>query len=163
MRMTGVVLTALLAAPLAANAQSTPAAIPTSPPARAQPAEPPLVPHVSFDGPALTFDFPAVKIGVAEYEEGPTGATVLLFPKPVMAAVDVRGGAPGTVDTDVLRLARDYSFVNAITLAGGSGYGLSVATGVVNALKGRSRDPGNHRRATCWAVLGAVEAVAIVL
>jgi hypothetical protein len=34
-------------------------------------------PHVSYDGPALKFDFPEVKIGVAEYEEGPTGTTVL--------------------------------------------------------------------------------------
>jgi len=37
-------------------------------------------PHVSYDGPALTFDFPGVKVGVAEYEEGPTGTTVLYFP-----------------------------------------------------------------------------------
>jgi len=101
-------------------------------------------PHVSFDGPALTFDFPGVKIGVAEYEEGPTGATVLLFPKPVIAAVDVRGGAPGTVDTDYLRLAYDDPSVNAITLAGGSGYGESVATGVENALKERIADPGGY-------------------
>ena len=49
------------------------------------------VPHVSFDGPSLAFDFPAVKIGVAEYEEGPTGATVIVFSKKVLAAVDVRG------------------------------------------------------------------------
>jgi 6-aminohexanoate-oligomer endohydrolase len=100
-------------------------------------------PHVSFDGPALSFDFPEVQVGVAEYEDGPTGATVLLFPKPVMAAVDTRGGSPGTVDTDILRLAYDEAFVNAITLAGGSSYGLSVATGVANALKERIANPGD--------------------
>jgi len=55
----------------------------------------------------LTFDFPGVKVGVAEYEEGPTGTTVLYFATPVVAAVDVRGGAPGTVNTDILRLAYD--------------------------------------------------------
>ena len=143
MRMTGIVLTALLAAPVAANPQSPPTAIPTDSPARAQqPAQPSLVPHVSFDGPTLTFDFPEVQVGVAEYEEGPTGATVLVFPKPVMAAVDVRGGAPGTVDTDILRLAYDDPSVNAITLAGGSAYGEAVATGVENALKERIADPG---------------------
>lgn len=103
------------------------------------------VPHVSFDGPSLAFDFPAVKIGVAEYEEGPTGATVIAFSKPVSAAVDVRGGAPGTVDTDVLRLGLDSPIVAAITVSGGSAYGLAVATGVANALKERAKDPGNWR------------------
>jgi len=97
MRTTVVLFIALLTATLAATAQSAPAAIATDPPAQAQAAKAPPVALVSFDGPALTFDFPAVQIGVAEYEEGPTGATVLLFRKPVMAAVDVRGGAPGTV------------------------------------------------------------------
>ena len=100
-------------------------------------------PHVSYDGPALTFDFPGVKVGVAEYEEGPTGTTVLYFPTPVVAAVDVRGGAPGTVNTDVLRLAYDDPVVNAIVLSGGSAYGLSAATGVDNALKNMLSDAGN--------------------
>jgi 6-aminohexanoate-oligomer endohydrolase len=108
-------------------------------------AEPSPSPHVSLDGPALTFDFPSVQIGVAEYEEGPTGATVILFRKPVMAAVDVRGGAPGTVNTDLLRLGLDDPVVDAITLAGGSAYGLSVATGVANALKEKNADPGNWK------------------
>jgi L-aminopeptidase/D-esterase-like protein len=103
------------------------------------------VPHVSFDGPSLAFDFPAVNIGVAEYEEGPTGATVIVFSKKVSAAVDVRGGAPGTVNTDVLRLGGDLSFVDAITLAGGSAYGLAAATGLANALKEQTADPGNFR------------------
>lgn len=100
-------------------------------------------PHVSYDGPALTFDFPGVKVGVAEYEEGPTGTTVLYFPAPVVAAVDVRGGAPGTVNTDVLRLAYDDPVANAIVLSGGSSYGLSAATGVANALKDMITDASN--------------------
>src|SRR5271170_207228 len=103
------------------------------------------VAHVSFDGPSLAFDFPALRIGVAEYEEGPTGATVIVFNKPVMAAVDVRGGAPGTLNTDLLRLGLDAPVVNAITLSGGSAYGLAVATGVANALKKRAKDPGNWK------------------
>lgn len=100
-------------------------------------------PHVSFDGPALTFDMPDVLVGVAEYEEGPTGTTVLDFAKPVKAAVDVRGGGPGTINTDALRLAYDESFVNAIVLSGGSSYGLSAATGVANAFKDAITDPGS--------------------
>jgi L-aminopeptidase/D-esterase-like protein len=133
MRITLDLIAALLAALLAAHAQS----------AASSPTVPLPVPRVSFDGPALTFDFPAVQIGVAEYEEGPTGATVLLFRKPVMAAVDVRGGAPGTVNTDALRLAYDTPFINAITLAGGSAYGLAFATGVANALKEKLVAPGD--------------------
>ena len=113
--------------------------------AQTRPAEPPPVPRTSFEGRALSFDFPAVEVGVAEYEEGPTGATVLLFRKPVMAAVDVRGGAPGTVNTDALRLAYDEPFVHAITLAGGSAYGLEVATAVANALKEKMVAPGDWR------------------
>lgn len=102
-------------------------------------------PHVSYDGPAVTFDVPGVKVGVAEYEEGPTGTTVLYFPTPVIAAVDVRGGAPGTVNTDGLRLAYDdpVAGINAIVLSGGSSYGLSAATGVADALKDMITDAGN--------------------
>jgi L-aminopeptidase/D-esterase-like protein len=111
-------------------------------------------PHVSYDGPALTFDFPEVKIGVAEYEEGPTGTTVLYFPKEVVAAVDVRGGAPGTVNTDALRLAYDEPSVDAIVLSGGSSYGLSAATGVANALKDVITDPGNFQNVAL--VAGAI-------
>jgi L-aminopeptidase/D-esterase-like protein len=102
-------------------------------------------PNVSFDGPALNFEFPGVQIGVAEYEEGPTGATVIYFDKTVKAAVDVRGGAPGTVNTDALRLGYDEPLVHAITLAGGSAYGLSVATGVADAIKETLADAGNWR------------------
>jgi L-aminopeptidase/D-esterase-like protein len=111
-------------------------------------------PHVSYDGPALMFDFPGVMVGVAEYEEGPTGTTVLYFPKPVVAAVDVRGGAPGTIGTDSLRLAYDDPFLNAIVLSGGSSYGLSAATGVANALKGMVADSGNYDNVA--AVAGAI-------
>src|SRR5688500_18470331 len=71
----------------------------------------------------LRFDFPGVHIGTAEYPDGPTGATVFHFPKPAMVAVDVRGGSPGTINSDTLRLAYDEPFVDAITLAGGSSYG----------------------------------------
>jgi L-aminopeptidase/D-esterase-like protein len=102
------------------------------------------VPHVSFEGPALSFDFPGVEIGVAEYEEGPTGTTVLYFPKSVEGVVDTRGGAPGTIDTDALRLGYESS-IDAIVLSGGSSYGLSAATGVANAVKEAITDPGNWR------------------
>ena len=105
-------------------------------------------------GPELTFDFPGVEIGTAEYEDGPTGTTVLYFPKHALVAIDVRGGAPGTVNSDAARLEADEGFVSAVVLSGGSAYGLSSATGVSNALKDRSPDPGNWRNVA--VVLGAI-------
>jgi L-aminopeptidase/D-esterase-like protein len=79
---------------------------------------------------------------------------VLYFPKKVVAAVDVRGGAPGTVNTDALRLAYDDPSVDAIVLSGGSSYGLSAATGVANALKDVITDPGNFQNVAL--VAGAI-------
>ena len=101
-----------------------------------------VTPQTAFDGPALEFDFPTLHIGVAEYAEGPTGATVFYFPKRIMAAVDVRGGAPGTLNTDGLRLGYEQSFVHAISFAGGSSYGLAVGPGVADEIKSRSADAG---------------------
>ena len=89
-----------------------------------------LVPRTTFDSPALTFDFPALKIGVAEYDEGPTGCTVFHFPDGAAVHVDVRGGSPGT-------LGASFEWVHAICLAGGSLYGLEAATGVAAELFAR--------------------------
>ncbi|MBA2245707.1 MAG: P1 family peptidase [Gemmatimonadetes bacterium] len=102
-----------------------------------------LVPRTSIEGPALEFDFPAVHIGIAEYDEGPTGATVFYFPEGVKAAVDVRGGAPGTVATDFLRLAYESSFVDAISFAGGSSYGLGAAGGVALEIRDQRAASGD--------------------
>lgn len=102
----------------------------------------------------LNLDFPAVSIGVAEYDDGPTGATVFHFPKGAKVAVDVRGGAPGTINTDFLRLSYDNPFVNAITFAGGSTYGLSAATGVAEAIRSTQAHPNDL--ASVATVLGAI-------
>jgi L-aminopeptidase/D-esterase-like protein len=82
--------------------------------------------RTSFDGPALRFDFPGLKIGVAEYDEGPTGCTVFRFENGASVATDLRGGSPGTIG--------GYEWVNAICLAGGSLLGLEASTGVVAEL-----------------------------
>lgn len=52
-----------------------------------------LVPQTSFVGPALEFDLPELEIGVAEYDEGPTGCTVFHFPNGAATQIDARGGA----------------------------------------------------------------------
>lgn len=87
-----------------------------------------LIPRTSFDGPELRFDFPSLLIGAAQYDEGPTGCTVFYFPTLAQAAVDVRGGAHGTLLTE----GRDW--VGAICLAGGSLMGIEAATGVTAEL-----------------------------
>lgn len=106
-------------------------------------ASPALVPRTVFEGPTLEFDFPAMQIGIAEYEEGPTGVTVFYFPNRVMAAVDVAGGSPGLSGTEPLRLGYDTPTVDAITFAGGSAYGLEAADGVrAELLSSGKRDAG---------------------
>lgn len=85
--------------------------------------------QTEWDGPSLAFDFPALRIGVGEYAEGPTGCTVFHFPVRAACAVDVRGGVPGFLG--------DYGVVDAICLSGGSLYGLEAATGVAAELFAR--------------------------
>lgn len=80
----------------------------------------------------LEFDWPALRIGIAEYPAGPTGATVLHFPAGAAMALDVRGGSPGVVG--------DYGFVHAIVLSGGSLLGLEAAAGVAGLLLERNRN-----------------------
>lgn len=99
-----------------------------------------LVVNTAINGPVLTFDWPAVQIGIGSYEEGPTGLTIFRFPNRVSAAVDVRGGGPGTINTDILRLGYDNRFVDAIVFAGGSDYGEEATTAVMTALL----DDGTH-------------------
>ena len=88
-----------------------------------------LVVRTNFDGPALELDFPGLAIGVAEYDEGPTGCTVFHFAGGATTATDVRGGSPGTIG--------GYEWVRAICFAGGSLYGLEAATGVAAELFAR--------------------------
>ena len=82
-----------------------------------------LTPMTTFDGQTLEFDLPDMKVGIAEYEEGPTGCTVFHFPKGVSTAVDIRGGSVGASETG-------YGWYHALCFAGGSLYGLEAALGV---------------------------------
>jgi L-aminopeptidase/D-esterase-like protein len=94
-----------------------------------------LVANTAIDGPVLTFDWPAIEVGIGSYEEGPTGVTVIRFPRRASLAVDVRGGGPGTVNTDLLRLGYSRPFGDAIVFSGGSAYGEETITAVATGLK----------------------------
>ncbi|HTM81406.1 P1 family peptidase [Asticcacaulis sp.] len=102
-----------------------------------------LKPVLNAGGKALTFDWPMLSIGTGEYSEGPTGVTVFRFGRKVLGAVDVRGGGPGTVNTEYLNLHYNVPEVNAVVLSGGSWYGLETATAVGTALKDDGFNTGN--------------------
>jgi L-aminopeptidase/D-esterase-like protein len=90
------------------------------------PDDTPLVPVTVPNGRPLALDFPGLRVGTAEYAEGPTGCTVLHFPRPAACVMDIRGGAPGIIG--------GYDWVDAICFAGGSVYGLEAAAGVSDAI-----------------------------
>lgn len=67
------------------------------------------------------------------------GVTVILTPPGTVGAVDCRGGAPGTRETDLLDPANTVRFVDAVLLAGGSAFGLAAADGVMRFLEEHER------------------------
>ena len=82
--------------------------------------------------------FPAgFRIGHATDAQRRTGCTVILTPPGTIAAVDVRGGAPGTRETGVFTPGNLVSEIHGVLFAGGSAFGLAAATGVVAWLRDR--------------------------
>jgi L-aminopeptidase/D-esterase-like protein len=84
-------------------------------------------------------DVPGVLVGQVERVDAPylTGTTVVHVPGMAVAGVDVRGGAPGTRETDLLDPLNSNPGVNAIVLTGGSVYGLDTAGSVMRWLEER--------------------------
>jgi L-aminopeptidase/D-esterase-like protein len=68
-----------------------------------------------------------------------TGSTVVLTPPGTVGAVDVRGGGPGTRETDLLDPANSVRHVDAVVLTGGSAFGLAAADGVMHWLEEQNR------------------------
>lgn len=82
----------------------------------------------------LITDIAGVTVGNATDEQVKTGVTVLRCERSYVSAVDVRGGAPGVRETDVLALENLVGNTDAIVLSGGSVFGLAAADGVAAAL-----------------------------
>jgi L-aminopeptidase/D-esterase-like protein len=80
-------------------------------------------------------DVRGIEVGHAQDEEALTGCTVILCRKGAVAGVDVRGGAPGTRETDLLDPINLVEKVHAVVLAGGSAFGLDSASGVMRYLE----------------------------
>src|SRR5712691_4779186 len=75
----------------------------------------------------LITDVPGILVGQAEDRGGISGTTVVLAEAPAVASVDVRGGAPGCRETELLAPGTLVDRVDAIVLSGGSAFGLDAA------------------------------------
>jgi len=87
-------------------------------------------------------DVAGVSVGCAEDSVARTGVTVIVPENRAVCAVDVRGGGPGTRETDALQPENLVDAIDAVVLAGGSVYGLAAADGVVAAMGAEGRGFG---------------------
>lgn len=90
----------------------------------------------------LITDVPGLKAGQAQDPVARTGVTVILPDERAVCACDVRGGGPGTRETDALAPENLVDAVDAVVLSGGSVYGLAAADGVVGWLGAHGRGFG---------------------
>jgi L-aminopeptidase/D-esterase-like protein len=86
-------------------------------------------------------DVDGIRVGHVDRRRGGwrTGTTVVVFPPGTVGGVDVRGGAPGTRETDLLHPENLVDRVDAVCLTGGSAFGLATADGVMRWLAERSQ------------------------
>jgi L-aminopeptidase/D-esterase-like protein len=82
-------------------------------------------------------DVPGIKVGHYTDNEAVTGCTVILCETGATAGIDVRGSAPGTRETDLLRPMNLVEKVQGVLLSGGSAFGLNAAGGVMRYLEER--------------------------
>jgi D-aminopeptidase len=87
----------------------------------------------------LITDVPGVLVGNAGDLRLGSGSTAVIFEQPTVASIDMRGGGPGTRETALLDPAQTVEGIDAITLSGGSAFGLDAASGVQAWLKERGR------------------------
>ncbi|KAA2213629.1 P1 family peptidase [Pseudoroseomonas oryzae] len=87
----------------------------------------------------LLTDIAGLRVGQATDLPLGSGVTAVLFDAPAVAAVTIRGGAPGGRDTELLRTGATVQAVDALVLSGGSTFGLDAAGGVQAALREQGR------------------------
>ncbi|MCX5811849.1 MAG: P1 family peptidase [Proteobacteria bacterium] len=78
-----------------------------------------------------------IMVGHANDLEAATGVTVIISEQGATTGVDVRGGAPGTRETDLLNPVNLVQKIHAVMLAGGSAFGLDAAAGIMQYLEER--------------------------
>jgi D-aminopeptidase len=87
----------------------------------------------------LITDVEGLRVGHAHDKKLASGTTVILFDRPVTAAIDVRGGGPGTRETSLLEPAQTIESIDAIVLSGGSAFGLDAPSGTQAYLREQGR------------------------
>ncbi len=87
----------------------------------------------------LITDVAGLKVGHADDAALASGVTAIVFDEPAIAAIDVRGGGPGTRESDLLEVSRTVERVDAIVLSGGSAFGLDSPSGVQAWLREQGR------------------------
>jgi L-aminopeptidase/D-esterase-like protein len=87
----------------------------------------------------LITDVPGILVGQTDDARLASGVTAIVFEEPAVAAVDVRGGAPGTRETDLLEPHRTVERIDAVVLSGGSAFGLDAGAGVQAWLREQGR------------------------
>jgi D-aminopeptidase len=87
----------------------------------------------------LITDVAGLKVGHAEDMRLGSGATALVFDEPAIGSIDLRGGAPGTRESALLDPTQTVEGIDAITLSGGSAFGLDAASGVQAWLREQGR------------------------
>src|ERR1700686_3630448 len=93
----------------------------------------------------LLTDITGVRVGHAEDAALASGVTAVIFDKPAVAAMDVRGGAPGTREGALLDLANTVERIDAIALSGGSAFGVETGGGGQALLARQGRRFGGRR------------------
>ena len=102
-------------------------------------------------------DVPGIRVGHWTHPEAPTGCTVVIADGGAVGGVDQRGGAPGTVETDLLDPLNTVQTVNAVFLSGGSAYGLGATHhGVMRYLEERGEGYPVGRGVVVPIVPGAI-------
>jgi D-aminopeptidase len=87
----------------------------------------------------LITDIEGVRVGHVEDCRLGSGTTAILFDAPAVASIDIRGGSPGSRETDLLDPAMTVEHVDAVVLSGGSAFGLDAASGVQAYLREQGR------------------------
>src|SRR5689334_19861275 len=87
----------------------------------------------------LITDVAGVRVGHADDAKLGSGSTAIIFDTPAVAAVDVRGGGPGTRESALLDPAMTVERIDAVTLSGGSAFGLDAASGTQAWLREHGR------------------------
>ncbi|NFG63435.1 MULTISPECIES: P1 family peptidase [unclassified Clostridium] len=83
-------------------------------------------------------DIDGIKLGHAENKEGGTGCSVVICENGATGGVDVRGGSPGTRETDLLNPMEMVDKIHAVVLSGGSAFGLDASSGVMEYLENKN-------------------------